>query len=199
MNKDCQKIDIGHRTHFSIRLRWQGGVDLDLSAFMLNKDGFIDNESDLVFYNSTNRSENYDSERFANEEDWVSRTKPVSTDASLIGAADAEGVDDGCSMETMSLNLQDVSENINKIVFCVSIFQSKLHSKDCDGKLKSEISLIDSDKGEILSSCALDELDGTATSAETYEFERMPVVGWECRLCDITHDSGLHSIIDKYV
>lgn len=198
MNKDCQKIDIGHRIHFNVRLRWEGGVDLDLSAFMLNKDGFIDNESDLVFYNSTNRSESYDAERFANEEDWISKTIPVSTDASLIGAADAEGVIDSCSMETMSLDLHGVGENINKIVFCVSIFQSKLHPKDRYGKLRSEVSLIDSDTGEILSSYDLDELDGIATSAETYEFERI-AGGWGCRLCGVTHDSGLHSIIDKYV
>lgn len=199
MNKECQKIDIGQRTHLSVKLRWHGKVDLDLSAFMLNKDGYIDNESDLVFYNSTHRSENFDPERYASEEDWISKTVPISADSSLIGATDAEGIIDGRSVETMSLDLLNVNENICRIVFCVSIFQSKLYGVDENGQLQSDISLIDSDTGEVLSSFALDALDGSVTSTETYDLERIPNYGWECRLCNVTHDGGLHSIIDKYV
>lgn len=199
MSKECQKIDIDHRTHLSVMLRWHGKIDLDLSAFMLNKDGYIDNESDFVFYNSTHRSENFDSERYVSEEDWISKTVPISADSSLIGAADAEGVVDGSSVETMSLNLQKVSENICRIVFCVSIFQSGLQSGRGGVRLSSDISLIDSDTGDVLSSFALDELGGTATSTETYDFERTPDKGWVCRLCNVTHDGGLRSIIDKYV
>lgn len=199
MSKQCQKIEIGQRSHLSVKLRWYGKVDLDLSAFMLNKDGYIDNESDLVFYNSTNRSECFNPERYAGEEDWFSKTVPVSADASLTGAADAEGLTDGCSVESMSLDLANVSENICRIVFCVSVFQSKLYMIKDGEKLHSEISLIDSDTGEVLSSFALKALDGAATSIETYDFERLSDKGWDCRLCNVAHGGGLHAIIDKYV
>lgn len=199
MSKECQKIDIDQRTHLSVKLRWHGKVDLDLSAFMLNKDGYIDDESDFVFYNSTHRSENFDSERYVSEEDWISKTVPISADSSLVGATDAEGIIDGSSVETMSLNLQRVSENICRIVFCVSIFQSGLHCGRNGVRLRSDISLIDSDTGEVLSSFALDELGCSATSTETYDLERTPDKGWVCRFCNVTHDGGLRSIIDKYV
>lgn len=199
MSKECQKIDIDKRAHLRVKLRWHGKVDLDLSAFMLNKDGYIDNESDFVFYNSTNRSESFDSERYVSEEDWISKTVPISADSSLVGATDAEGVVDGSSVETMSLNLLNVNENVCRIVFCVSIFQSGLHGGRDDMQLSSDISLIDSDTGDVLSSFALDELGVSATSAETYDLERTPDNGWVCRLCNVTHDGGLRSIIDKYV
>lgn len=199
MSKECQKIVIDKRTRLSVRLRWQGKVDLDLSAFLLNKDGYIDNESDFVFYNSTHRSESFDSERFVSEEDWISKTVPISADLSLTRATDAEGVVDGSSVEMMSLNLLNVNENICRIVFCVSIFQSGLHSGKEDVRLSSDISLIDSDTGDVLSSFALDELGVSATSTETYDLERTPGKGWVCRLCNVVHDGGLRSIIDKYV
>lgn len=200
MNEARDKIDIGQYRHFHVKLRWQGDVDLDLSAFMLNKDGYIDDESDLVFYNSANRNDEYDPKRYESEEDWIGKTIPVSSDKSLIGAVDAEGVSDGCSIETMTLDLDGVKPSICKIVFCVSVFQSSVQENRQILPHYAEISLVGADDGKELSAFAFDDIDSGVTSIELYAFSRISdSKEWECGLCNIAHRAGLHSIIDKYV
>ena len=106
-------------------------ADLDASAFLLGEDGVILNDADFVYYNSDNRSEQYDRQKFGNKKKWRDSTVPVSKDGSVVGSIDdlGEGEDDdeNIDMETesseeMHVDLSKVDSKITEIVFCVTVY-----------------------------------------------------------------------------
>ena len=80
--------------NLSVILGWKSGADLDASAFLLGEDGVILDDGDFVFYNSDNRSESFDRQKFGNKRKWREETVPVSVDGSVVGSADDLGDDD---------------------------------------------------------------------------------------------------------
>lgn len=199
MSGVCPKIDIGRESLLSVKLTWQGEVDLDLSAFILNDEGYIDNESDLVFYNSTNRNEVFDPEVFANEEDWISKTVPVSSDGSITGSSDAEGVAGCRTSESITIDFVKIKQTTNRIIVCVSKFKPTLKTAESNAPLKAEITIIDKKTDKSLLSSTHIVLGGEVTAVEVFEISRVSDDNWICQQCNTSHCGGLHSIIDKYV
>ena len=98
-----------------VLLSWEGDADLDIAAFMLDRNGSLrGNAENLIFYNTERRwkpeldfeDENYTPLRgkvslwpasgteFRNNDEWFFVTLPLSLDDSLIGARDNRGDDD---------------------------------------------------------------------------------------------------------
>ena len=108
-----------------VNLSWKSGADLDACAFLVGKDGVIDDDADFVFYGSEYRSEPFSREKFVNKTKWKEQTVPMSADGSVKGAVDDPGVgdDDGEDAgEEMHVVLNKVNAKIQEILFCVTIY-----------------------------------------------------------------------------
>ena len=107
--------------NLSVILGWKSGADLDASAFLLGEDGVILEDGDFVFYNSDNRSEAFDRQKFGNKRKWREETVPVSIDGSVVGSSDDLGDDDEGedANEEMHVDLSKVNSKISEIVFAV--------------------------------------------------------------------------------
>lgn len=182
--------------HIKIVLTWTGNVDFDLSAFMLGENGYIEDDADLVFYNSLNRDSPFDINSYASEEDWIAETLPVSADGSLVGSKDAAGSDAGQVQESMGLDLSKVADKIAKVVFCVSVFQEKLQFMPPSSSLKCWLRVEAGDN--TLTKFEIDFGDN-AKAAEVFEMARIDSSRWTGGKVHITYTTGLQEIIDKYV
>lgn len=183
-------------SHIKIVLTWRGNVDFDLSAFMLGEKGYIEDEADLVFYNSLSRNSSFEGHNYTDEEDWIASTVPVSADGSLVGSKDSVGLGESQVNESMVLELSKVSDKISKVVFCVSIFQGKLQSTPSLLAHKFELRIEEGDN--LLSEYEID-FDNNVKAAEVYELTRLSSYRWVGRKIHIPYRSGLQEIMDKYV
>lgn len=197
MNDDNKPIRFDTTDAIDIVLTWMGDIDLDLSAFMLGMNGYINNDADLVFYNSINRSEEYDSAKFPDRDAWLSKTRPVSQDGSLVGALDAEGSQNENSKECMRFDLSKVSSDICRVIFCASVFVKQTAS----AKVPAEAKLIvRSTSQNSIMDVPLTDLgaDGN-NSVEIFELSRLDDSQWNGTITTTYLNGGLQTIIDKYV
>lgn len=125
---DELSFDKPELTKLRIDLTW-AGTDLDLCAFLLDKNGLINEKSDLVYYNSNLRWKTkkdfsdpdfdpLDGERsiwpapgFHNHMRWKEATLPLSGDGSVIGSWDdmpEDEEDDELKQETIHILLKEV-------------------------------------------------------------------------------------------
>lgn len=115
-----------------VELGWKSGADLDASAFLLDENDLIGDNADFVFYNSQNREEPFDRNKFGSKSNWKAQIRPMSADGSVMGSIDdlGDGDDDEGedSNEEMTVDLTKVSSKVNQIIFCVTIYHG-----DTDG------------------------------------------------------------------
>lgn len=102
-----------------VDLTWSD-ADLDVQAWLL-KDGVIINRDAFVYYNSENRTEPFDREKFGNKRRWQNETAPMSADGAVRGAIDAR---DG-GIETLKINLTNVDPQVDEIVITATVAAAK--------------------------------------------------------------------------
>lgn len=136
-------------TKVRIDLIW-AGTDLDICAFVLGKDGMIQERSDLVYFNSQLRwkpakdfsAEDFDplvgkfsrwpeaSSEFKNPRKWMEATLPISSDGAVIGSWDdmADDGDEGSECgETMHVLLDEVdTRKHSSIVFAAVVAKDRI-------------------------------------------------------------------------
>lgn len=103
------------------------GYDLDVEAFMLGQDGKVIGDDWFVFYN-----------------------QPVSPDGSVRLLADSrDGASDGDD-EIIQVNLKQVSTQVNRIVFIVTINEAKEHGYNFSNVSNAYVRIVDKSTGNEL-------------------------------------------------
>ncbi|MCQ2973971.1 MAG: TerD domain-containing protein [Bacteroidales bacterium] len=101
-------VEIGWKTD-----EVQPPYDLDVSAFLLDNNGKMNNSDDLVFYNSSNFIETEDGKKC-----------PCSYDKSVVLSPDDFGENKSVTNfeEFININLDDTTNEVKEIVFATSIY-----------------------------------------------------------------------------
>lgn len=186
--------------NLSVILGWKSGADLDASAFLLGEDGVILEDGDFVFYNSDNRSEVYDRQKFGNKRKWREKTVPVSMDGSVVGSADDLGDDDEGedANEEMHVDLSKVSSKITEIVFCVTIYHGDENGTTFGDVRTPYISIINDEDGEELCRYALNEKFKTETAVVAGSLLCNEEGEWSFLAQGKGYEGGMQTLIDIY-
>lgn len=185
-------------TKLQVILGWKGGADLDACAFLLNEDGVISNDADFVFYNSENREEEFDKVKFGNKKSWRMKTRPMSTDGSVMGSIDDQGDgddDDADASEEMYVNLDKVDGSVTEIVFCVTIFEET----ETFGSVNDPyISIINEETGDELCRYDLKEKFKNETAVEAGKLVCDEEGEWSFEATGKGYTGGMQTLIDIY-
>jgi stress response protein SCP2 len=187
-------------SNLSVILGWKSGADLDASAFLLGEDGVILEDGDFVFYNSDNRSETFDRQKFGNKRKWREETVPVSIDGSVVGSADDLGDDDEGedANEEMHVDLSKVSSKITEIVFCVTIYHGDEDGTTFGNVRDPYISIVNDEDGEELCRYALNEKFKTETAVVAGSLVCNEEGEWSFVAQGKGYEGGMQTLIDIY-
>ncbi len=180
-----QRVDIGLQ-HVTVGLGWDpnttGGADYDLdaSAFMLGADGKLPADEFLVFYGNQN-----------------------SKDGSVASSGDdtSGGNSDGGDDESIDVQLGKVSNEIQEIVFVVTIYEAIARKQNFGQVRNAYIRICDANSNEEICRYDLDEDFSTQNGVEfgrlyrrngAWRFEAMGN-GMVCK-----KPYGLEDFIEKY-
>lgn len=185
-------------SNLTVSLGWKGGADLDACAFLLGEDGVILNDADFVFYNSNNREEEFSREKFGNKKIWRARTRPMSTDGSVMGSIDDLGDDedeDGDASEDMMVDLNKVDGKITEIVFCVTVY----NEATTFGHVNSPyISIVNDENGEEICRYNLKEKFQNETAVVAGRLLCDEEGEWSFEAVGKGYTGGMQSLIDIY-
>lgn len=186
--------------NLSVILGWKSGADLDASAFLLGEDGVILEDGDFVFYNSDNRSESFDRQKFGNKRKWREETVPVSMDGSVVGSADDLGDDEEGedANEEMHVDLSKVSSKITEIVFCVTIYHGDEDGTTFGSVRDPYISIVNDEDGEELCRYALNEKFKTETAVVAGSLICNEDGEWAFEAQGKGYEGGMQTLIDIY-
>lgn len=177
---DLSKSDIGLR-RVVVGLGWKADatsegeqVDLDASAFLLNRDGRVRNDTDFVFYN------NLDAENGA--------VKHMGD--SLTGQGDGDD-------EQIQINLQDLPFEVEKIAFAVTIHNAEDLQQNF-GLVKSAfIRIFNQENGIELARFDLAE-DASDETAFVFGEIFRDGEGWKFKAIGAGTPGGLYKIASDY-
>lgn len=196
---NLQKLNGGDRFSLSkslgldkirVELTWKG-ADLDTQAWLLNEDALIVNDEAFVFYNSENRNEPFDREKFGNKKNYFASTRPMSADGAVLGAKD-EKVG---GIEILNICLSKIAPNVHEVAISATV-----HGGDTFGAVSdAKITIIDEESGEELCYYAL---------SNDYKCDDAVVVGgftlnedgeWEFEAKGAGYNGGLEALVGIYV
>lgn len=207
-------IQIKKREHFSLNKRdciervqvilsWNLKWDFDLSAFLVGKDGVIQDEADFVYYNSRTRACTITREKvpynralYSSIRIWQAKTMPISADGSVILLIDdnRDINDEEECYETMYVDLSKISPNIKEIIFCATIpYEESLG--DMNGL---SITLSNARTKEKLCCYNIKENFSTETALEVAKLVRKENNEWGFEAIGKGHDGGLQTLVDIY-
>ena len=196
-----------------INLNWKSDVGIDISAFLVGEDGFVQNDADFVFYNSNRRAnpidrgyEPYDQAVYGSQVNWMNKTMPISTDGSVILSIDGLGYDgkdnherDYCEYcEMMHIDLSKVNPQIKEIIFCATIYKGDEIGKTFGDVSNLSIILYNEKTKEKLCCFNVEEKFFTETAIEAAKLVRKENNGWGFEAVGEGHDGGLQTLIDIY-
>lgn len=186
--------------NLTVELGWKSGADLDASAFLLGEDGVILEDGDFVFYNSDNRSEPFDRQKYGNKRKWREETVPVSIDRSVLGSPDDLGDDEGGedANEEMHVDLSKVNSKITEIVFCVTIYHGDETGTTFGDVRSPYISIINDEDGEELCRYALNEKFKTETAVVAGSLLCNEEGEWSFEAQGKGYEGGMQTLIDIY-
>jgi tellurium resistance protein TerD len=187
--------------------------DLDVSAFMLDKNKKIISDDYLVFYNSENRlrvDANGQLIRpikitpftfWSDNEKMRHESRPVDPDLSVIGSLDdesGESSEDGDD-ETIDLDLLKVRREVEEIIICVSIFEFNKRKQNFGQVERAYIRLYKpgqkEGEGEFIYD--LTEDFSVCSSVEFCRLYRKDG-GWKIQALGLGHNGGLEELVSKY-
>lgn len=155
-----QKVDLTKGnpglTNILVGLGWDvnkfdasDSFDMDVSVFLVGSDGKVTSDSDFIFYNNATHSS-----------------------GSVIYSGDNRTGEGSGDDETMQVKLNKVPSNIEKIVFCASIYDAESRCHNFGMIDNSYIRIVDEDKNEELFKYELDEDFSTETGLIAGEIYR---------------------------
>lgn len=189
--------------------------DLDVSAFMIGVNGKTPNDNYVIFYNSENRLKVNNkgqlvkplkivrSSSWGNDNDKMRKeSRPVDPEISVIGSLDdVDGTtsEDGDD-ETMDIDLTKVSEKINEIVICVSIYEWEKRHQNFGQVERAYVRLYRPGKDAMGQEEYLYDLTEDFSADHSVEFIRLYRHGsdWKIQALGIGHHEGLEGLDSKY-
>ncbi len=176
-----QKIDIG-LTKMSVGLGWNPNegtgfdFDLDASAFMIDENRLIPEESFFVFYGNTDSPD----------------TALHHTGDDPTGGNSADGDD-----ETIQVDLSKVDKKINEILFVVTIHEATVRKQNYGQVRNSYIRIVDDSTGEEVAKYELGEDFSIETAVE---FGRLYTKEgkWKFEASGIGYKEDLCFFVSKY-
>lgn len=172
---------------FKIGLGWDPSIrpfeefDLDVSAFILGKDGKALNDDYIVYYNSENRIlpsdfkngkfifEPYNAQKYPDYElDYREKTRPVSPNFEVIGSLDDKTgrVSDGDDDEDMYIDLKKLDQRAEQIVIVVSIYDADDKMQNFSRVENAQIRVVNPLNDEEIIKYELQEYFGFETAVE---------------------------------
>ena len=147
--------------------------DLDAEAFLLNKDGRVRNNQDLVFYHNLSH---------------VSGAVEHQGDNSVL-KGDADG-------EVIKVDLAKIPNNVEKIVFTVTIDDAEFREQNFS-MAQTFITIVDDSSGKELVNCQLNENYGEATALVVGEIVRHQGI-WKFRPLREGLNGTLYNLCERY-
>jgi len=166
-------------TKVTIGLGWDanatdtgGEFDLDASIFMVDANGKTPSEKFFVYYNNK-----------------------TSEDGSTIHHGDNKTGEGDGDDEVVDVDLTKVSENVQEILFIVTIHESEARKQNFGQVSNSYIRLLDGSKE--IAKYELDEDYSTETAIEFGKLYRKSG-SWRFQAVGTGYNSGLQSFVDKH-
>lgn len=183
-----------------VELGWKSGADLDACAFLLGSDGTIQNNADFVFYNSENREQPFDRQKFLNKKNWRAKTRPMSADGSVLGSLDDLGDEDESedASEEMSVDLNKVDPSVTEIVFCVTIYNGDTQGTTFGSVRNPYISIINEENNEELCRYNLNENFSQETAVVAGSLLCDENGDWNFQATGQGYMGGMQGLIDIY-
>jgi stress response protein SCP2 len=183
-----------------VELGWKSGADLDACAFLLGSDGTIQNNADFVFYNSENREQPFDRQKFLNKKNWRAKTRPMSADGSVLGSLDDLGDEDEGedASEEMSVDLNKVDPSVTEIVVCVTIYNGDTQGITFGSVRNPYISIINEENNEELCRYNLNENFSQETAVVAGSLLCDENGDWNFQATGQGYMGGMQGLIDIY-
>lgn len=183
-----------------VELGWKSGADLDACAFLLGSDGTIQNNADFVFYNSENREQPFDRQKFLNKKNWRAKTRPMSADGSVLGSLDDLGDEDEGedASEEMSVDLNKVDPSVTEIVFCVTIYNGDTQGTTFGSVRNPYISISNEENNEELCRYNLNENFSQETAVVAGSLLCDENGDWNFQATGQGYMGGMQGLIDIY-
>lgn len=176
----------------TVTLGWEEGADLDASAFLVGEDGIIENDDNFVYYNSVNRSEAYDREKFGNKNAWKAKTRPMSADGSVLGSIDNR---EGGSAENLFVDLSKVAPKVTAIMFCATVYDEGKTFGDVKAPY---VSIVNDETGEELCRYTLNEQFAGETALVAGSLKVNADGEWEFKAEGLGLVGGLGALVELY-
>lgn len=175
-----QRINIGLQK-IGVGLGWDPNeasgqdYDLDASAFLLGANGKLPTEQHFVFYGNK-----------------------LSPDGAVEGAEDdmTGGSSDGDD-ETVKVDLSQVSQQVQEIIFTVSIYEYDLRRQNFGQVRNSFIRIYDEVTNEEIAKYELDEDFSTESAVEFGRLYRRDGA-WKFEAIGKGYQGGLQTLVNKY-
>lgn len=148
--------------------------DLDVSVFLLNSDGKMNSDSDLVFYNNT---------------EGAGGAVKHSGD-NLTGGGDGDD-------EQVEINLETMPTEIDKISFCITIHEADTRNQTFGQVSNSYVRISDKDKNEELVRFDLGEDFSVETALVAGELYRHNGE-WKFAAVGTGYQGGLKALCDDF-
>jgi tellurium resistance protein TerD len=187
--------------------------DLDVSAFMLDKNKKLFTDDYLVFYNSEKRLKvdsngclikpiNITEYTFwSDNKKMRHESRPVDPELSVIGSLDdedGETSEDGDD-ETMDLDLSKVRNEIEEIIICVSIFDYSIRKQNFGQVERAYVRIYKPGQNEGEGEFIYD-LTEDFSDCCSIEFCRLyrKAGEWKIQALGVGHREGLNELVQKY-
>lgn len=198
---------------FHVGLGWdvnegasQFDFDLDVSAFLIDKNKKLLSDSHLVFYNTINRVRPNALDTIVSSDEWSDNDKmrtesrPVDPEISVVGSIDDENgltSEDGDD-ETMDINLAKVNKQVEEIIICVSIYDYANRRQNFGQVERAYVRLYKPGQAKGEGEYIYDLEDFSACAS--VEFCRLyrKDGGWEIQALGIGHKGGLEELVSKF-
>ena len=208
---------------FTVGLGWQlredkstdEDFDLDVSAFMVTREGKILDDNYLVFYNSDLRLRvDSDGElkkplRIVMSTEWNNNdamrkeSRPVDPEISVIGSLDDEGDDDHeeeGDAEIIDIDLSKVRDEINKIIICVSIYDAFKRRQNFGQVENAYVRIFRQGKAEMGQEDIIYDLSEDFSACRSVEFVQIYRYNgsWKIKALGIGHSGEMNELLDIY-
>lgn len=213
-----EKISTGERRSLSTgkyqaRLGWdvnegssQFDFDLDVQAFMLNKNKKLVSDDHLVFYNSEKRVRPSDLDTIVSYKEWEreggewnekmrSESRPIDPEKSVIGSIDEEEGGE----EIIDIDLTKVNPDVEEIVICVSIYEWNKRKQNF-GQVENayvKISKVNNNDNDVEYQYDLTEDFSGCAAVEFCRLYRKDNE-WKLQAVGISHRGGLEELLSKF-
>lgn len=152
-----------------------GSFDLDASVFLLNAAGKTGHDNDFIFYNNLTSADG----------------SVEHTGDNLTGEGDGDD-------EKIKVSLSTVGDNVQEIVFVVTIHEADERKQNFGQVSNSFIRIVDDSNGNEIIKYELDEDYSSETAIEFGKLYKKDN-SWRFQAVGVGFNKGLQSFVDKYL